>query len=154
MAGLCWRNVTVKTSTGRVTLTFDHAKGDEPIMTELSQATSAALLTWLSMWYGTLLAQLASESPLWVSLAHDRSHGHQLGKRSIANICQKWLGESRVHATRQTFAVTMEDAGARLSEIQKRLNQKNAATTSIYLERKRRDKNSYADTVAAVLGIK
>src|SRR5437588_11471052 len=24
VAGLCWRNVAVKTSTGRVTLTFDH----------------------------------------------------------------------------------------------------------------------------------
>lgn len=154
VAGLTWRNVAVKSSTGRVTLSIDNAKGGEPIRTELSRATSGALLSWLQLYHGgEALATLAPETPLWVSLAHDKSYGKQLGKLSIANVCKKWLGESRVHVTRHTGAVALEDAGAPISAIQKHLNHKNAATTSIYLERKRRAENKYADTVAAMFGI-
>lgn len=154
VAALTWRNVSIKQSTGRITITYDHAKGDEPIMTELSRATSGALLTWLKMYYGgEALASLAPDTPLWVSLAHDTSYGCQLGKLSIANVCKKWLGDSRVHVTRHTGAVALEEAGAPISAIQKHLNHKNAATTSIYLERKRRAENKYADTVAAMFGI-
>ena len=156
VGGLCWRHVSIQESTRRVTLAYDHAKGDEPIRTELALSASATLLAWLALWYGAeALAErtIPPGAPLWVSLAHDASYGHQLGKGSIAAVCLKWLGESRVHATRHTLAVTMEDAGAKLTEIQTQLNQKNAATTSIYLERKRRARNVHADKVAAMLGI-
>lgn len=156
VGGLTWRNVAIQESTRRVTLSYDHAKGDEPIRTELALPTSAALLEWLAMWYSPeALADrtIPPGAPVWVSLAHDASYGQKLGNGSIADICQKWLAESRVHATRHTLAVTMEDAGAKLTEIQEQLNQRNAATTSIYLQRKRRARNRHADTVAGLLGI-
>jgi integrase len=153
VAGLRWRNVAISKSKGVATLTYDHAKEDERIIAELSKATTGALLRWLSAYYGAELGKLAPETPLWVSLAHDKSYGQQLGKLSIANVCQKYLGVSQVHATRHTAAVALEDAGAPLSYIQKRLNHKNAATTSIYLERKRRGENKYGDAVAAMFGI-
>jgi len=153
VAALCWRNVAFQESTRRVTLTCEQAKGGDPLSTELSIVTSAALLSWLDMWYQETLAVLPGASPLWVSLAHDRSCGLPLGKHSIAAICKKRLGDSRVHATRHTGAVAYEDSGAKLSEIQKRLGHRNAATTGIYLERKRSAENKYADTVAALFGI-
>lgn len=152
VAGLRWRNVSISKK-GIATLTYDHAKEDERIIADLSKATTGALLRWLKAWYGGRLAMLPQDAPLWVSLAHDSSYGKPLGKLSIANVCQKYLGVSQVHATRHTAAVALEDAGAPLSYIQKRLNHKNAATTSIYLERKRRGENKYGDAVAAMFGI-
>jgi integrase len=49
--------------------------------------------------------------------------GDALSIRSIANICERWLGVSTVHSLRHTFARGMEDAGAKVSDIQARLGQ-------------------------------
>jgi len=151
VAGLCWGNVTLRN--GRATITAEHAKGNEQIINTLSKASTEALILWLHKWYGVDLASLDKNVPLWVSLANDGSRGKQLGKLSIANICKKYLGTSKVHATRHTAAHLWEKAGMPVSEIQRRLNHKNIATTSIYLQTLKQAENKYADTIAAMLGI-
>jgi integrase len=90
---------------------------------------------------------------LWVSLAHDGSHGRPLGYQSINALCKKHLGTSKVHATRHTAAHSMEKVGLTVSEIQARLGHKSLATTGRYLASLRRAENRKADELAALYGI-
>ena len=57
------------------------------------------------------------------------------------------------HGLRHTFAHSMEDAGAKLSEIQQRLGHSNAATTSRYLSALRSDENPHGEQLAGMFGI-
>lgn len=148
---LTWGNV--KMSQGKVTLTFEHCKGDKTMVDTLAKPTSEALIAWLHRHYGRALGKLAKETPLWVSLAKGPSHGRQLGIQAIADICKKWLGTSKVHTMRHTFAHTMEAAGASVSEIQARLGHESLATTGRYLARLKQADNKHAETLAAMLGI-
>lgn len=151
VADLTWGHVQLHQ--GRATLTFPRAKGNEVLLDELPASVTEALLRWLRAYYGSDLDQLAPETPLWVSLAHDGSRGHQLGYVSITAICKKYLGTSKVHVTRHTFAHTMEEIGAPVSEIQARLGHKSLATTGRYLASLKRAHNRHGDQLAARYGI-
>jgi integrase len=83
-----------------------------------------------------------------------KSYGQVLGTQAIADICQKHLGTSKVHAMRHTFAHTMEAAGASVSEIQARLGHESLATTGRYLAQLKQDENKHGDVITAMLGIK
>ena len=87
----------------------------------LAKATGEALLDWLQSYYGRSLAKLTKQTPIWVSLAKGPSHGQKLGIQAIADVCQKYLGTSKVHTMRHTFAHSMETIGASVSTIQTRL---------------------------------
>jgi hypothetical protein len=63
-----------------------------------------------------------------------------------------YLGTSKVHVTRHTFARTMEDAGAKVSEIAMRLAQENPAVVGCYLARLRREDNQFADSLVKLYG--
>jgi integrase len=151
VADLRWANVHIHK--GRATLTFTHAKGGDTMIDELPAGVTDALLRWLHSYYGRSLGKLAPESPLWVSLARDSSHGQALGYVSINAICKKHLGTSKVHATRHTFAHTMEQIGAPVSEIQARLGHKSLATTGRYLASLKRAENRHGEQLAALYGI-
>ncbi len=151
VAALMWGNVQLHQ--GRATLTFARAKGNEVLLDTLPVVVTEALLRWLRAYYGSNLDQLATETPLWVSLAHDGSRGHQLGYLSITTICKKHLGTTKVHVTRHTFAHTMEQIGAPVSEIQARLGHKSLATTGRYLASLKRAENRHGDQLAARYGI-
>lgn len=151
VAGLTWGHVQLHQ--GRATLTFSRAKGHEVLLDELPVVVTEALLRWLRAYSGPDLDQLTPEMPLWVSLAHDGSHGHQLGYLSLTAICKKYLGTSKVHVTRHTFAHTMEQIGAPVSEIQARLGHKSLATTGRYLASLKRAENRHGDQLAARYGI-
>ncbi len=148
---LLWEDVSLHK--GRATLTFTHCKGNEVMVDELPTAVTEALLRWLRAYYGPNLDQLPPASPLWVSLARDSSRGKQLGYLSINLICKKHLGTSKVHVTRHTFAHTMEQIGAPVSEIQARLGHKSLATTGRYLASLKRAENRHGDQLAARYGI-
>src|SRR5262249_48458571 len=79
------------------------------------------------------LAGPPPEQPLWISLANNGTAGHTLTTRTIARICERRLGTSKVHALRHTFARTMEDAKAKVSEIQAALGHADLGTTGRYL---------------------
>jgi integrase len=151
VANLTWGNVSLRK--GRATLTFTHTKGNEIMIDELPAVVTDALFRWLHSYYGRALGKLMPESPLWVSLARDSSHGKQLGYLAITEICKKHLGTSKVHATRHTFAHTMEKIGAPVSEIQARLGHKSLATTGRYLASLKRAENRHGDQLAALFGI-
>jgi integrase len=151
VARLQWQHVSMHKEKAR--LTFEHAKGGLVMQDELPVRVTNALMRWLQRWYGTELGKLPSEAPLWVSLAHDASYGRPLGYQSINALCKKHLGTSKVHATRHTWAHSMEQLGASVSEIQARLGHKSLATTGRYLASLRRAENRKAEELATLFGI-
>ena len=151
VATLQWQHVSMHN--GKARLTFEHAKGEVVMQDDLPAPVTNALLRWLRKWYGAQLGTLAPDKPLWVSLAHDDSHGQALGYQSINALCKTHLGTSKVHATRHTAAHSMEKVGLTVSEIQARLGHKSLATTGRYLARLRRAENRKADELAALYGI-
>lgn len=146
---------------GKITATFDRCKGGKEMRDTLAYSVSHALLDWLQAYYGAdLVPGTAGDSrPVWCALAntgHKNGRtciGDRLGPQSIADICQKHLGTSKVHATRHTWAHRMEKAGASAATIQARLGHESLATTGRYLAQLSQAENPYADKVAADLGI-
>jgi integrase len=140
LAALRWGDC--KLSGNRITVTFNRAKGGKQMVDTLTPATSKALLTWLQAHYGNL-ATLPSDSPLWVSFSGN-SKGKPLSVVSMEALCKKHMGIN-FHGLRHTFARTMEDSGAKVSEIQARLGHESLQTTGRYLAALRKADNPYGD---------
>lgn len=141
---------------GKVTLEFEHCKGGKIMYDTLPLSVSYALIHWIKAYYGESMAlgNKADMRPVWVVLiANEKIYGHPLGAQSVADICKKHLGTSKVHTTRHTWAKSMEDVGAPVSDIQRRLGHESLATTGRYLQSLKRADNPYADKLAAHLGI-
>ena len=149
---IAWRN-------GRATLTFEHCKGGKVMRDELSQSASHALAVWLSACYGPEKSSQDTR-PVWTVLKSAGSKygaiskGDKLGTQSIADICKKHLGTSKVHTTRHTWAHEMEKAGAKVSTIQGRLGHESLATTGRYLAALSSAENEYADAISSTIGIR
>lgn len=148
LAAMRWGEVQVEDA--QVTVMWPHAKGNKVLRDTLPAAVGKALVNYVDACYGETLTP---DCAVWVSLAHDASHGNQLSERSIANIVYKHLGTSKVHTTRHTFAHAMEEAGASVSEIQSRLGHASLATTGRYLASLRSAENKHGEVVAALYGI-
>jgi integrase len=136
-----------------LTVTWRRCKGGKTMRDTLPAAVSAAALGYVRELYGAGWAALPEETAVWVSFARNGSRGKALGIQSIADICERRLGTSKVHALRHTFARAMEDAGAKVSEIQARLGHDSLATTGRYLAALRSGENPHATQVAALFGI-
>lgn len=136
-----------------VKLSFLHMKGGKSGRNTLSPVVSRLLVQWLLNFYGQRFLGLPPETPLWVNVHHKSHYGEALGYHGIAGICLHYLGTSKVHTTRHTFATLMELAGAKLSEIKTALGHENAATTSDYLDKLKQDKNPYAEKLTLFLGL-
>ena len=150
VASLRWADLRLDGE--RITLHFRRAKGGKVMHDKLSAPISRAVMHWLQLHYGAAqLGTLPPEAPIWVSLSHN-SRGRPLSTRSIATICETRIGVSKVHALRHTFARVMEDAGAKVSEIQARLGHSSLATTGRYLAALRRADNAHADELARRMG--
>lgn len=150
VASLRWADLRIDGE--HITLHFRRAKGGKVMSDKLNAAISRALMHWLQLHYGAAqLGSLLPEVPIWVSFSHN-SYGKPLSTRSIATICEKRIGVSKVHALRHTFARVMEDAGAKVSEIQARLGHSSLATTGRYLAALRRADNLHADELARLMG--
>jgi hypothetical protein len=76
---------------------------------------------------------LSDEAPIWLSFS-DRNKGQAIGVRTLANICEPYLGTSKTQAPRYTLAVEMHKKGAKLTAIQKAQGHSNPAITGEYLE--------------------
>jgi site-specific recombinase XerD len=145
---------------GKVTVSFEHCKGEKQMRDTLPFTVSQALLNWLHAFYGPSLplGTSADTRPVFVSLANGgrngRSYGCRLGTQAIADVCKKYLGTSKAHAMRHTFAHTMEKAGASVSEIQARLGHESLATTGRYLAQLGQGENKRGEKLAALLGIR
>jgi integrase len=117
------------------------------ITVDTDVARLAPGVLWLSA------GRSASDAPLWVSLATNGTRGKRLSTRAIEQICQDRLGTGKAHVLRHSFARALEDAGAKVSEIQSRLGHESLATTGRYLAALRADENPHADALAALFGL-
>ena len=152
VASLRWENLTILDDL--VTLTFEHCKGDKTMIDTLARPTGRALLSYLHQLYGAELGRLDGAAPIWVNLSPDPAlSGQAIGIQAIADVCQKYLGTSKVHSTRHTFSHNMHKVGASPRTIKERLGHEAEATTELYLEQLVRSDNPYADQLAALTGI-
>lgn len=126
-------------------------KGGKQMHDAVPHALGNAVHLWLDAFYGAKARP--TDAPIWVSLARNGTYGAPLSIRSIANICEARLGVSTVHSLRHTFARTMEDAGAKVSEIQAKLGHESLDTTGRYLAALKRVDNPQADAIAEILGL-
>jgi len=138
---------------GALLVTFARCKGNTTMRDLLPAPVAGAVLTWLRLIHGRDLAALPGETPLWISLSPNRSRGAPLRHKALSAICAHRLGVSTVHATRHTYARAMEDAGAKVSDIQARLGHASLATTGRYLAALRAAENEHAGAVAGLLGL-
>lgn len=146
IARLCGRDLDDATAPTVVTTL---TKGKKIMNDVLVSGVARALREYLGIIYP---AGAMPDNPIFISFS-TRNQGQQITIQTVANICAKHLGTSKIHATRHTFAVKMEEAGASLSAIQNRLGHSNAATTSRYLEALKSGQNPYAEQIAATMGI-
>lgn len=152
VASLRWQHVALQGK--NITLTFDHCKGGKVMIDTLSVAVSTALIEWLHAAYGVQLGQLAKETPLWISFTRNRRYrGQALSIQSIADVCERYLGVSKVHVTRHTFTHLMMKAGATLPEIQARLGHESLDTTGRYARALTSAENPHAETLAKLIGL-
>lgn len=157
VAGLQWRDLYISRQ-GVITLNFQNLKGGKEISDKLDSATSQALLDWLGSYYGEHLSGIATDAPLWVSLAagghgHKRSYGQPLSIRGISDICKKYLGTGKVHTTRHTWTHNMLAEGADLPLIQQKLGHASLATTGIYTQALQSSENPFVERIAKRAGI-
>jgi len=148
LASLRWKNLNKVGE--QVTLTF-HAKGGKSMADKLTPVLTKALYTYLMAVYGGTLGSSADD-PVWVSLSN-RTNRKPLSTQAIADICQKRLGVSKVHALRHTFAHSMQDKGAPVSEIQARLGHASLQTTGRYLASLNKANNPYANELSEMFGL-
>lgn len=137
-----------------ITVNFRRTKGGKVMRDSLPAAASNALLEWITDCYGVDAAY--DDRFLWINLVGGRprrdgskAHRGQLSKRSVAYICERYIGTSKVHTTRHSFAFQMENLGAKISDIQARLGHESLATTSIYLSAMHKDENPFSEALSA-----
>lgn len=128
-------------------VTFPRTKGGKFTRKTLTHGVASLLYEYLSG-IDTFLPNHQPEA-VWVSLSPN-GRGYILSGRSIERICLKRLGTGKFHALRHTFAHEMDNAGAKVSEIQAELQHSNIATTGKYLARMNSDKNPYAGVIEAL----
>ena len=153
LAGLRYGDLTQ--SGERMTVLWRRCKGGKTLSDTLPPALTRAVGEYLDALYddARLPAVTGVDAPVWVSLSRNASAGKPLGIQSIADICLRHLGTSKVHALRHTFARAMEDTGAKVSDIQARLGHDSLATTGRYLAALHRADNPHADHLAALFGL-
>lgn len=127
-----------------ITVTFPHAKGGKVMRDTLTGNLSTLLSDYLRA--VDVSDILRDPQAVWIALGpHNR--GGALKPRAIERICEARLGLQHFHALRHTFAQAMEQAGAKVSEIQARLGHSSLAVTGRYLAQLSSDKNPYAGIV-------
>jgi len=149
IAGLRWSHLHFDAE--RIRLHFPRAKGGKVMGDTLPAGVSRALTRYLVEVYGSL-GNLQGDIPIWVALSRNQPGRPALSTRSLETICHERLG-IHFHGLRHTFARTMEDAGAKVSDIQGRLGHASLATTGRYLAALRSSENPHAEQVAELLGL-
>jgi len=103
-------------ATQLVTVTFQRTKGGKTASDTLSSAASRVLIEYLYAAYGADFLNRPTDAPIWGSLS-DRNKGKAIGVQTIADICERRLGTSKVHTLRHTYAHMMQADGAAPSVI-------------------------------------
>lgn len=126
---------------------FPRTKGGKQAYNTLTAKMSQMLWEYLR----TLEEWAPHRNPetVWIALGpHNR--GGALGSRSLQRICERRLETQHIHALRHTYAHALEQAGAKVSEIQALLGHSNIATTGRYLTSLHSGENPYAEAIEAL----
>jgi integrase/recombinase XerD len=150
IADLRWKDIRIARN-GIVTITFPQTKGNKVMRDMLPAGVSSAIKDYVNTFYGANLATLPPSAALWVSLSR-QNYGVALHSNWLERIAKARLGIN-FHSLRHTFARTLEDAGAKVSEIQARLGHESLATTGRYLAALRRAENPHANRLADMFGL-
>lgn len=145
---LTWGDLTEQA--GKIKISFLEKGGDVQVDT-LDPATQRVLLEYRSALQkqSTLFS---SEAPIFCCLARNFP-GHALSIQAVSNICKKYLGDSRIHVTRHTWAVEATNKGANVNDVRKKLGHATLAHTIKYLENKQAIADKYSDELAKDWGI-
>lgn len=143
----------IEDSGGEMLIWFRHCKGGKVMRDFMPPVIREAMLDYLVEAFGTEWRQAPQETRVWVSFSRRRVV-RPLGRDAVEGLCVRYLGTSQTHVLRHTAAVSMEDIGMSLTEIQERLGHRNAKTTSDYLKSVRAGRNRKGDELAAHLGIR
>ena len=135
-----------------VEVTWRHCKGNKTMQDILGVNTRDTLESYLYALYGSNLGTLANDAPIFVSLSRNNNR-NMMSTQSVADVCRKYLGTSKVHTTRHTFAVNSERAGASLSEIGERLGHASLKTTSDYMKRRHSAENKHIKKLESLYGL-
>lgn len=149
IAGLRRGNLAVQ---GQAIIATFHCKGGKVMRDQLAAPVAEALVAYLVQLHGHAPSKLPADTPLWVSLARNTTHGQALGPQALAALSRKHL-KVNFHALRHTFARAMEDAGAKPSEIQARLGHESLETTGKYLAALRSAANPHSHQLADRFGL-
>jgi site-specific recombinase XerD len=136
-----------------VTLSFPRTKGNKSITDTLPPNISKTLLNWLDRFYEGRFFEMPNNTPLWVNVRHTSKLGTPLGYHGFQGIAKHYLGTTKFHVTRHSFALLMDEVGAKLTDIQQRLQHDNPATTGGYMQKLTQDRNEYADKISDYLGL-
>ncbi len=115
----------------RITLTFAHCKGNKQMKDKLDVETSAVLLEYLHAQHRKNLLHVPGDTPLWISYSR-QNYGQAISTKTLANICERYLDTSKVHALRHTFAVGMMKSGAPITDLAARLGHTDIKITHTY----------------------
>jgi integrase/recombinase XerD len=150
---LIWGDVQLQGDKALVTF---RCKGGKIKRDMLSVNVTAALLDWMRYMYLDL-SKIDPATPLWISFtskaASEGTARPALTIRSVSNVCKARLGTSKVHATRHTYAVILEDSGAKISDIQYELGHASLATTGKYLMALKSPTSKHGDTMSGIFGL-
>src|SRR6266567_1990264 len=136
-----------------MTIIWQHCKGGKRMIDEIDPHVASVLMDYLRAEYK---GEWREDAPVWVSFSQYHSHLEvkpAITNASIARVLQKYLNVSKVHATRHSFSLFMQAAGASLSDIGERLGHASLSTTSIYMKRLHSSQNPYAGRLAEMLEI-
>jgi integrase len=114
-------------------------------------ATQASLLSYIHNAYTD--KPLEAYAPIWLAYSRNSYKGGAISTQAIADIFAKYMGTSKVHTSRHTFAHEMEAIGAKVTEIQARLGHENIATTGRYLKAVASARNPYIHKLERHFGI-
>lgn len=134
-------------------ITWERVKGDKQMDDSILLAKITQPLTsYLEAIYGEAFQNLPDDTPVWVSFSKQNKR-QAIGTRTISNICKKYLGTSKVHTTRHTWAKWMMDQHTPLSQIGKGLGHSNLKTTSDYVEELAGYNNPLAEELASAFSL-
>lgn len=145
---LCLGDVHVAKN-GSITLFFRTMKGGKETARVLTPEISLILFHYIEAVYGTAWDK---KKPVWIALTNGPTfhYGDPLKYQAVRDLCQKYLGTSKVHTTRHTFSKAMYDAGATLEDVQLQLEHSDPKLTQKHYTKFQKKENTYRDVLTKV----
>lgn len=153
LAGMCYGDLTTSKD-GKYAVSWPRCKGNKAMNDVLPPNTTKALYAYLThnQVYGNRLLTLDKHAPIWLSFS-TRGDVASIGPRTISRICERYLGTSKVHATRHSAVAQWHELGLSIPAISKRLGHSSIAITSVYLDELLEDENPVGTLLEEAFGI-